>query len=136
MNLEKTTWEDPILNVQVFAPQEYCANCWYLDPQDMYTVLYEDGRGWLNNPNGYYSNGEQWDIETTRTRFPTTGYYSENDNQPERLDTQYTFYTSYNTRTYQYNSGKASPVYKWDVRTGIFSTRTYMYSAIRESGHS
>lgn len=51
--MEKTTWGDPILNVQVFAPQEYCSNCydyirnspnWRNDYTYHYIDINKDGR--------------------------------------------------------------------------------------------
>lgn len=133
MNLEKTTWEDPILNVQVFAPQEYVANCWYVDPSDMFTTLYEDGRGLQPRDNRYQSAGlipllypdEKWDIPAS-ARLPREGYFTENDPQPEQLATQYYFYTSYNSNN-RYNGNREPSVYKLG---------NYLFRQYRESLHS
>ena len=51
-NSSKKSWGKPIVQVQLFVPQEYIASCWYVDKSDMFTTLYEDGKGWFNDPDG------------------------------------------------------------------------------------
>ncbi len=128
----KKSWGKPIVQVQLFAPQEYVANCWYVEKSAMYTTLYEDGKDFIINirPDGYYDTfpiDEKVDLPTA-IRVPASGYFR-NGESPEIADTSNHWYTSYNRLTDRYSN----QVYPLKYR---YNRKTYYFSSIKESGHS
>jgi len=135
--MEKKKYSKPVVVAERFEPQEYCATCWWIDPSDMYPVLYEDGSGLWNPRDGYYQEGEEVNLPTP-IRIPQEGYYKE-PNKPQPSSNS-NYYTQYNvvedwffTRTPY--SPMTTPVYTYRYRTG-WRYRTYYFKQIRENGVS
>lgn len=61
--MKKTTWGDPILNVQVFVPQEYIAGCYRIitdHPNLQYSHVYIN---YINPNQNYYNRGERFNAQ-------------------------------------------------------------------------
>lgn len=128
--MEKKKYSKPVVVAERFEPQEYCANCWYVESEDMYTRLYED-RGRRNEE---YDNGEEIQLPTA-TRIPSNGSFK---NVPEPRPMSGYYYESYTTEyflifipiAHPYGP-RANPVYSY-----TYEGKTYFFRNIQRNNNA
>lgn len=128
MKLNKRVWESPVVGVQVFAPQEYCASCWHVEASNVYTRntflsiatygLFRDG-----DKDGRFDMGEEVVTNTDRPRLPASDSFV-NVPYPNNLAVATDYYS-----TWIFLGGysnKQSKVYNYD---------RYYFSEYEEDGN-
>ncbi|MBP3830665.1 MAG: hypothetical protein ILA06_10305 [Bacteroidaceae bacterium] len=143
--MEKKKYSKPVVVAERFEPQEYCATCWWIDPSDMYPVLYEDGRYF--DADGEYQSYEKINLPSVK-RIPESPEYFKDPNLPQIASGS--FYTSYETReeqvwdpfwgrwrtrtTHPYTS--PATVYTYTEGTAWYNSTTYYFKKISQNNHS